>query len=240
MFCSARQLGLLIVSSVLTVGVLTSAARAQVRSMNGGSMPAIRSSGMMGMMSTRGTFSGGFGLNAYGALGGMGRNSLTRYGTAGAGQSGYGGGGGQSQGGGATPSSNGGAGYNPSSSNATTNSQQAAEKDPLASVRLFRGGLNWPAALSYLTRDGDAKELRERIDAQVERMAALGTGESGKAELIQEVRGNVDKLQKEFEHELYDMPTSRQQNEDADRFLSKVKTALASYAKASTLSTGSK
>ena len=250
MFFSAPRFAYLIMSSAFTVGLLTSSAHAQrVGSMGGGSMQSTRFSGMMGMPSmTRNTFLGGFGLNAYRALAGTGSNYLSPYGAARAGQasyggpgSGYGAGGGQSQGGSAPPSSSGaGAGYPPSPANATTGSQQSAERDPLASVRSFSGGLDWPVALRYLTRGGDAKELRGRIDAQVERLAIRGIRRSSQTELVQELQEDVDRLQKLFKRELYDMPTTRQQNANAGRFLGKLGTALESYAKTSTLTAEAK
>jgi hypothetical protein len=79
---SSRRYAFFILSSALTVGLLTPTARAQrARAMNGGSMRPARPSGMMGMMSMpRSTFPGGFGLNAYRTLGGMGHNYLSQYG----------------------------------------------------------------------------------------------------------------------------------------------------------------
>jgi hypothetical protein len=226
-------------STALSIGLLTPAVHGQ--RMNGGSMQGMRSSGMMS--GTRGMFSGGFGLNSYRALTGTGRYSSSAYGMAGAGQggyggggSGYGGGGSQSQGGGG-PGYGAGAGYAPNPAYAPTPPQQPAQQDPLASVRLTHGGLDWPVALGYLTRDGDAKELRERIDTQVQRLASRAARQSSPTELLRELQGDVDRLQKRLEQELYDMPTSRQQNADANRFLGKLKTALDSYAKASSLKT---
>jgi hypothetical protein len=67
---SSRRYAFLILSSALTVGLLSPAARAQRgRAMNGGFMQSTRPSGMMGMMSrNQGNFPGGFGLNAYRGL----------------------------------------------------------------------------------------------------------------------------------------------------------------------------
>jgi len=247
MFFSARHLAFLILSSTLAVGLLTPAARAQrFQSMSGGSM-STRPSGMMGMPSmTRSTFMGGFGLNGFRGLAGTGRNYLSPYGAFGqggsyGGGSGYGGYGAQSSRGSIpSPSSGAGDGYAPSSSNATTNSQQQSEKDPLASVRLSGGGLNWPVALRYLTRDGDGKELRERIDTQVERLAPRRADPRAQSEMLPGLREDVDALQKRFELQSYDMPTTRQQNADARRFLSKVKSALEPPSNTSTLSAGPK
>lgn len=247
MFISTRRLALLIVSTSLTVGLLTPAARAQrFQSMRGGSMQSTRMRGMPSM--NRGTFMRGFGLNAFRALAGTGSNYLSPYGAAGFGQGGYSGGGSGYGGGGAQyprgstqpPSSGTGDGYAPSSSNATTSSQQPAEKDPLVSVRLIGGGLNWPIALRYLTRDGDGKDLRERIDAQADRLATRRVDQRAQSELLRGLREDVDALQKRFELQSYDMPTTRQQNVDAGRFLSKVRTALELSSNTSTLSAGPK
>jgi len=247
MFMSSRRLSFLLMSCTLTLGLLTPPARAQrFQSMRGGSM-STRPSGMMGMPSmTRSTFMGGVGVNASRALAGTSRNYLTPYGAYGqggysGGGSGYGGYGAQSSRGSVpSPSSGAGDGYAPSSSNATTSSQQPAEKDPLASVRLFSGGLIWPVALRYLTRDGDGKELRDRIDTQVERLATRRVDQRAQSDLLPGLREDVDALQKRFELESYDMPTTRQQNADARRFLSKVKTALEPPSNTSTLSAGPK
>ena len=77
MFFSLRRYAFLIVSSTPTMGLLTPATRAQHgRAMNGGSMQSSRPSGMMSR--PRSTFPGGFGLNAYRTLGGMGRRTIRR------------------------------------------------------------------------------------------------------------------------------------------------------------------
>jgi hypothetical protein len=247
MFISTRRLPFFFASSALALGLLNPAARAQrFQSMGGGSM-SNRPSSMMGMPSmTRSTFMGGFGLNSFRALAGTGRNYLSPYSAFGqggysGGGSGYGGYGAQSSRG-STPAQSSGAGdgYAPSSSNASTSSQQPAEKDPLASVRLSGGGLNWPVALRYLTRDGDEKELRERMDAQVDRLATRRVDQRAQSELLPGLRADVDALQKRFELQSYDMPTTRQQNADARRFLSKLKTALEPRSNTSTLSAGPK
>jgi hypothetical protein len=94
--------------------------------------------------------------------------------------------------------------------------QQMAERDPLTSQRHFAGGLDWPLALRYLTRDGEAKELRERIDAQVKRLRVQPTDQEGSSDLLQKVRGDVENLRKRLEREGRDMPTSRQQEADGN------------------------
>jgi hypothetical protein len=94
--------------------------------------------------------------------------------------------------------------------------------------------------LRYLTRDGNGKELRERIDTNVERLATRRVDQRAQSEMLPGLREDVDALQKRFELESYDMPTTRQQNADARRFLSKVKTALEPPSNTSTLSAGPK
>jgi hypothetical protein len=200
---------------------------------------------MMGMMSMpRSTFSGGFGLNAYRTLGGMGRNYLSQYGSSGAGQGSYagggpggGGGGGQPQGGGA-PSPAAGAGYVPIySSQDTKNSQPTAGYNQLETLRLFAGGLDWPRALRYFTSDGNLLELREEIDAQVERLLARRDGRPGSSDLLDKLKSDVDKLRKRFRAQSYDLPMTSQQETDARRFLEKLNSALEQFSTSAAVST---
>src|SRR5207245_987335 len=109
--------------------------------------------------------------------------------------------------------------YGPDDGYAPQSSSPSAGQDPFTALRLSGGGLNWPVALRYLTRDGEARELRERIDAQVERLATSRPGQSVPAELLQELRGDVETLRQDFERQGFDMPTTRQQDADARRFL---------------------
>src|SRR5262249_50985052 len=44
--------------------------------------------------------------------------------------------------------------------------QRTPGQDELAALRGHAGGLAWPLALRYLTRDGEWKEMREHIDAR--------------------------------------------------------------------------
>ena len=194
-------------------------------------MQFTRPSGMMGMMSrNRSNFSGGFGLNAYRALGGIGRNYPSSYGATGGGQGSYGGGagggggGGQSQGGSAPAA---GAGYVPIyPSQDTKNSLSTVGSSQLETLRLFAGGLDWPRALRYFTSDGNLKELREEIDSQVERLLARQGGRPGVSDLLDGLKGDVDKLRKRFIAQSYDLPMTSQQETDARRFLGKLKSAL--------------
>jgi hypothetical protein len=242
---SSRRYAFLIASSALTVGLLTPTARAQhVRAMSGGSMQSARPSGMMGMMPrSRSNFSGGFGLNGYRALGGMGRNYPSSYGATGGGQGSYGGGagggggGGQSQGGSAPAA---GAGYVPIyPSQATKNSLSTAGSSQLETLRLFAGGLDWPRALRYFTSDGNLKELREEIDSQVERLLARQDGRPGASDLLDGLKGDVDKLRKRFIAQSYDLPMTSQQETDARRFLGKLISALEQLSTSAAASTRS-
>ena len=245
---SSRRYAFLIASSALTVGLLTPTARAQhVRAMSGGSMQSPRPFGMMGMMPrSRSNFSGGFGLNGYRALGGMGRNYPSSYGATGGGQGSYGGGagggggGGQSQGGGASSPAS-GAGYVPMySSQDTKNSPPTAGYSQLEALRLFAGGLDWPRALRYFTSDGNLKELREEIDSQVDRLLARTEGRPGSSDLLDGLKGDVDKLRKRFVAQSYDLPMTSQQETDARRFLGKLMSALEQFSTGAAVSTSPK
>jgi hypothetical protein len=87
-------------------------------------------------------------------------------------------------------------------------------------------------ALRYLTRDDDWRDLRERIDFQVERLLAKQTSQPVSEGLLQGLSGDIDKLGKHFQRQRYDMPTTRQQETDARRFLGKVIHALEQFQKA--------
>ena len=261
MIFATLHFGFLIVSSALTVGLLAPTARAQRgRAMTGGSMQSNRPSGTMGTTSTtRRTFSGGFGLNGYRSLLGAVSNYFGRYGATGAGQGGYGGsgsgyggggggggygggggGGGQSQGGSSRPQSYGaGAGYDSiASSREAKSSQESAGASQLRTLRLFAGGLDWPRALNFFTSDGSLKELREGIDAQVERVLAQQYGRRVPADMLNQLKGDVDKLRKRFVAQSYDLPMTSQQEADARRFLGKLSSALEQLSTPAPLSTG--
>jgi hypothetical protein len=248
MFVSSRRYALIILSSVLTVVLLTPAARAQrVRAMNGGAMQSPRPFGMMGMMPmTRSGFPGGFGLNSYQALAAMGRNYLSPYGAAGAGQGSYtgagsGGGGGGRRQGGSAPSQTGGTGYAPAySSQDSRNSQPTAGYSRLETLRLFAGGLDWPRALRYFTSVGNLKELREEIDSQVERLLARQDGRPASTELLDELKSDVDKLRRRFVAQSYDLPMTTQQEADARQFLGKLQSALEQFSTSAANSTSPK
>src|SRR5262249_27187056 len=59
--------------------------------------------------------------------------------------------------------------------------KQTPGQEQLASLRGHAGGLAWPLALRYVTRDEPWKERREMIDAQVDSLLAPGAGKSASA-----------------------------------------------------------
>jgi hypothetical protein len=228
MILFANHLAIRIVSSVLTMGLLTPFAAAQM----GRNMP----SGMMGIPSmSRSTFMGGVGMNPnMRMMMSMGRTSMSPYGMSSASQ---GGNTGMSSGGGYGSQSRpmsapnqpnaSGDGYAPGSfSTDAGSSQQTARRNQLTALRLFAGGLAWPVALRYLTSDGTWKELREKIDVQVEGLLTRQDGQPVSADLLEALKGDVDKLRKHLERQIYDMPTTSQQEDDARRFLGKLRSAV--------------
>jgi hypothetical protein len=240
MFCSVHRFVVVFGSAVLTAGLLTPIAAAQKgRSMGFGSMQSMRPSVMMGMPSMgRNTFMGGVGMNPnLNTMMGMGRYSASPYGMPSAGQ---GGNSMMSAGGGygshpqqmSAPSQSYGAGdgyAQSSSSQGAGSSQQTAGRNQLTTLRLFAGGLAWPVALRYMTSDGSLKELREGIDAQVENLLTRQDGQPVPADLLEELKGDVDKLRKCFARQSYDLPMSSQQETDARRFLGKLKSAVGQF-----------
>jgi hypothetical protein len=118
-------------------------------------------------------------------------------------------------------------GYSPGNySSPNLRTTQPAEKDPLASLRMHGGGLDWPVALRYLTRYDDWKELRERIDAEVERLVQQRAARASATDVADRLDRDVAKLQKHLEFQGEDMPTTRQQTSDARRFLRNVREAI--------------
>jgi hypothetical protein len=99
-------------------------------------------------------------------------------------------------------------------------------RDQLEPLRGPGGGLSWPVALRYLTRDGDWKEAREQIDSRVGVLLASKAGASSAAGLLSDVREDVGKLRRHLDRQGDDMPVTRQQEADARRFLNKVRDAL--------------
>jgi hypothetical protein len=243
MILSANRFGILIVSSALTMGLLTPFAAAQMgRGMRSGSM---------GMSSSMGpnTFMGGIGMGANrNMMMGMGRNSASPSGMPSgrqAGNSAMNSGGGN---GSASQSAH--ASYGPYQSNdgyasmytsqGAGSSQQTAGRNELTYLRQFAGGLAWPMALRYLTREDYWKELREGIDAQVEELLSRQDGQPVPANLLEGLKGNVDKLRKRLDRESYDMPTTSRQEADARSFLGKLRSAVGQFPVLASAATGTK
>jgi hypothetical protein len=116
-------------------------------------------------------------------------------------------------------------------------SPQTIVKDLFTTMRRDEGGLTWPVALRYLTRYDDWKELRERIDVQVEELIAQPAGRPALVDVLQALDSDVAKLQRYFAGQGEDMPTTRQQRTDARRFLRQVRSALAQVPSSTTAST---
>ena len=232
MILSANRFAFLIVSSALTIGLLTPFAAAQMgRGMRSGSM------GMSSSMG-RNTFMGGVGMSTNrNVMMGMGRTAVSPSGmTSGrqASNSAMNSGGGYASS--AQPTSASYGSYQPNDGYASTytspgggSSQQIAGRKELTSLRQFAGGLAWPLALRYLTRESPGKELRERIDTQVGELLTRQDSQPVPADFLEGLKENVDKLRKHLDRESNDMPTTRQQEADARSFLGKLRSAVGQF-----------
>jgi len=229
MILSVNRFAILIVSSALTMGLLSPFAAAQMgRGMRSGSM------GMSSSMG-RNTFMGNVGMFPNrNMMMGMGRNSASASGMRSAGQ---GGNSGMNSGGGYGSSSQPmSAAYRPyessdgytsmSASPGAGRSQQPAGKNQLTSLRQLASGLAWPVSLRYLTSDGSWKEVREEIDVQVEGLLTQQDGQPVPVNVLDGLKGNVDKLRKHLDRQSYDMPATSQQEADARRFLGLLTSAV--------------
>jgi hypothetical protein len=232
MILCTNRFAFLIVCSALTMGLLTQFAAAQMgRGMRSGSM------GMSSSMG-RNTFMGGVGMGTNrNMIMGMGGNAMSPSGmTSGR------------QGSNSTMNSGGGHGSSAQPTSASYgsfqsndgyasmytspgggSSRQATGRNELTNLRQFAGGLAWPVALRYLTREGPGKELRERIDAQVGELLTRQDGQPVPAGFLEGLKGNVDKLRKHLDRESYDMPTTSQQEADARSFLGKLRSAVGQF-----------
>jgi hypothetical protein len=126
------------------------------------------------------------------------------------------------------------------SSQDTKNSPTTAGYSQLEAMRQFVGGLDWPRALRYFTSDGNLKELREEIDSQVDRLLARQEGRPGSSDLLDGLKGDVDKLRKRFIAQSYDLPMTSQQETDARRFLGRLMPALEQFSTSAAVSTSPK
>jgi hypothetical protein len=166
---------------------------------------------------------GGFTPALYGGLGYPGAYSPYwgggGYGGYGGGYGGYGGG---------TPSYGGG-----SASMATAPNVQSPQlstmplpASALAGLTTQGGGLNWPLGLRVLEPKEQSKELRRRIDGIVSTMFQEKAGPEGTPDLLKDLSKDVDKLDRMYRANAWDMALTRQQRSDVQRFLRKINTAL--------------
>jgi hypothetical protein len=119
----------------------------------------------------------------------------------------------------------------------TGSAQQTSRTQELTALRRYGGGLDWPVALRYLTREDDWKELRERIDARVEQVLGQPAGRSLPEDALQDLKQDVKRLRQHFERQGEDLPTTSRQANDARRFLRKVQSALVQASSSSAVST---
>jgi hypothetical protein len=144
---------------------------------------------------------------------------------------GYGGGYGYPFGGGATMSTAGG-GYSGAPGGPSTLSTQPTAATPaptsaLAYLMGQGGGLDWPLGLRILPPEEKSKELRKRIDDAMVTMFRQSGGPEANTKLLQSVAGDVEKLDKLYRSEVWDMALTRQQEADVKRFFRRVRDALA-------------
>jgi hypothetical protein len=115
-------------------------------------------------------------------------------------------------------------GYNQaaSASSGAEAASKTSAKNPLLALRSPGGGLDWPVALRFMTRDDDAKELRERIDSRFEQLVSSKQGEAANTELLEALRGDLQRVRKQLKNLGDDFPSTRAQLSDARSFLDKV------------------
>jgi len=203
--------------------------------MNGRSMQSMRPLGMMGMpsMGRVGLMMGGmpnFGptMNGMGGVSGRGQGTTMAQGgvPATSGSGGYGSGAARMT---SQPYS-----YSPDAGYETANREstrapRAPGRDQLAALRGPGGGLSWPVALRYLTRDGAWKETRERIDSSIGVLLASKADASGAARVLSDLQEDVGKMRRHFDRQGDDTPVTRQQEAEARRFLNEVRDALLQF-----------
>jgi hypothetical protein len=116
-------------------------------------------------------------------------------------------------------------------------SLETKPKNPLVALRRHEGGLNWPIALWYMTRDDEAKELRERIDSRFEKLVSPKQNDAETAELLKALRRDIESVRKQFTNLGDDFPMTRDQMREARSFLDKLRDALKQPTAASEVST---
>jgi hypothetical protein len=244
MFLDSRRFVAAIGSSLLTVGMLTTPAPAQMsHPMAFNAMQSVRPLNMMGLPSLgRPAFMAGFGM--YPNLG-INQSPMSPYGMPPIGHAmnyvpnpvmGYGS---QPRQNGASsqPPGSGGGYASITSAPDAKSSQEPAGVTQLKSLRQFAGGMSWPRALYYFTSDGTLKELREDIDTKVEGLLARQDGHPVPKDMLEGLKGDVDKLRKRFIAQSYDVPMTSQQEADARRFLGKFQSALEQLSTTASVST---
>jgi plastocyanin len=115
-------------------------------------------------------------------------------------------------------------------SNAYGNTQQLATKttpsNALDALRTHGGGLDWPVGLRLLEPKDDSKTLRQEIDETVVTMFRQPNGTETTAKLLDQLSGDIEKLDRMYRAHVWDMALTRQQEEDVRRFVHKVRDAL--------------
>jgi hypothetical protein len=96
----------------------------------------------------------------------------------------------------------------------------------LATLRRYGGGLDWPVGLRYMTPREAMRELRERMDSEVELLLHQPASSSPNAELVAELTANLDEVRRRFALYAPDSAMTAQQEADARRFLRKVQDAI--------------
>jgi hypothetical protein len=77
-----------------------------------------------------------------------------------------------------------------------------------------------------MTRDDEAKELRERIDARFEQLVSPKQDAAASDELLRALRSDIESVRKQFTNLGDDFPMTRDQMSDARSFLDKLRDAL--------------
>jgi plastocyanin len=104
--------------------------------------------------------------------------------------------------------------------------EQQQPSDALASLRKHGGGLDWPLGLRQLTPKEESKELRDHVDEALESMYRQPGGSYTAPQLLKEVSKGVDRLDKLYARESWDMALTQQQRDDVKRFFRKVRDSL--------------
>jgi plastocyanin len=102
-------------------------------------------------------------------------------------------------------------------------------------LRKHGGGLDWPLGLRVLEPTEDTKELRQEIDDAVDTMFRQPGGTDTTPKLLKQVSDQLDKLDRRYKGQVWDMALTRQQEADVRRFLDKVHDALMAAEDSATL-----